>query len=229
MTKSLTKSGRNNMRTKAIIIKKQNTNEYDQFVTCYTQEFGKLTAIAKSILKHSSIQAMHLDVLNLVEFELINGKAMPIIAGAQSENSYRDLKNSIPSLAVAHFFSEVIDKMVPELDKDEKLWDFMTNLLDKLNRFEPGLTFLRQKQFTLLGLLGYSPQCRAPRSRSCHGVEPQGLVPNGTYSTKHQCRHWDDRQRDISRPGLTSLDDAFEYNAGFRLKSLKFLHQVVKF
>ena len=186
------------MRTRAIIIKKQNTNEYDQFVTCYTQEFGKLTAIAKSILKHGSIQAMHLDILNLVEFELINGKAMPIIAGAQSENSYRDLKDSIPSLAVAHFFTEIIDKMVPELEKDEKLWDFMADLFDKLNRFEPSLTFLRQKQFALLGLLGYSPEVAVSAS----------FEPN--------------------RPGFTILDDAFEYNAGFRLKSLKFLHSVLR-
>ena len=186
------------MRTRAIIIKKQNTNEYDQFVTCYTQEFGKLTAIAKSVLKHNSIQAIHLDVLNLVEFELINGKAMPIIAGAQSDNSFRELKDSIPSLAVAHFFSEVIDKMVPELEKDEQLWGFMVDLLDKLNKFEPGLTFLRQKQFYLLGLLGYSPEIAIPASF------------------------------DLNRPGLTALDDAFEYNAGFRLKSLNFLHSVLK-
>ena len=187
------------MRTKAIIIKKQNTNEYDQFVTCYTQELGKLTAIAKSILKPTSVQAMHLDTLNLVEFELINGKAMPIIAGAQSENSYRDLKNSIPSVAVANFFSEIIDKMVPELEKDDRLWSFMTELFDKLNRFEPNLIFLRQKQFDLLGLLGYSPEVAVSASF------------------------------DLNRPGLTMLDDSFEYNAGFRLKSLKFLHQVVKF
>lgn len=186
------------MKTKAIVIKKQNTNEYDQFVTCYTQEFGKLTAIAKSILKPTSVQAMHLDTFNLVEFELINGKAMPIIAGAQSDNSYRELKSSIPSLAVAHFFSEIIDKMVPELEKDERLWNFMTDLLDKLNRFEPGLTFLRQKQFALLGLLGYSPEVAVSASF------------------------------DLSRPGLTTLDDTFEYNAGFRLKSLKFLHSVLK-
>lgn len=186
------------MRTRAIVIKKQNTNEYDQFVTCYTQEFGKLTAIAKSVLKPTSIQAMHLDVLNLVEFELINGKAMPIIAGAQSDNSYRELKSSIPSLAVAHFFSEVIDKMVPELEKDKQLWNFMTDLLDKLNRFEPGLTFLRQKQFVLLGLLGYFPEIAIPTSF------------------------------DLSRPGPTSLDDTFEYNAGFRLKSLKFLYSVLR-
>jgi DNA repair protein RecO (recombination protein O) len=201
------------MRTRAIIIKKQNTNEYDQFVTCYTQEFGKLTAVAKSILKHHSIQAMHLDVLNLVEFELINGKAMPIIAGAQSENSYRDLKDSVPSLAVAHFFSEVIDKMVPEQEKDEKLWNFMTDLLDKLNRFEPSLTFLRQRQFTLLGLLGYSPEIAVTRP-SLPSLR-SGVAVTASF--------------DINRPGFTALDDAFEYNAGFRLKSLGFLHQVVKF
>ncbi len=200
------------MRTRAIIIKKQNTNEYDQFVTCYTQEFGKIFAIAKSVLKPSSIQAMHLDVLNLVEFELINGKAMPIIAEAQSENSYRDLKNSVPSLAVAHFFSEVIDKMVPEMEKDEQLWNFMTDLLDKLNRFEPSLTFLRQKQFTLLGLLGYSPEVavirRLLRSPDSRVAVSASFEPN--------------------RPGFTMLDDAFEYNAGFRLKSLKFLHSVLR-
>ena len=200
------------MRTQAIIIKKQNTNEYDQFVTCYTQEFGKLTAIAKSILKPTSIQSMHLDTLNLVEFELINGKAMPIIAGAQSENSYRELKNSISSLAVAHFFSEIIDKMVPEMEKDEQLWNFMTDLLDKLNQFEPSLTFLRQKQFALLGLLGYSPEVAVIRRPL------RSLTPGVAVSTPF----------DLARPGLTSLDDAFEYNAGFRLKSLKFLYSVLK-
>ena len=209
------------MRTKAIIIKKQNTNEYDQFVTCYTQEFGKVMAIAKSVLKPNSIQAMHLDVFNLVEFELINGKAMPIIAGAQSENSFRELKNSIPSLAIAFFFSEIIDKMVPELEKDKQLWNFMTDLFDKLNRFEPSLTFLRQKQFALLGLLGYSPQCR-----HCH--LPVFNRPACLCLPKASTTSGAGRPFDLNRPGHTSLDDAFEYNAGFRLKSLNFLHSVLR-
>ncbi len=186
------------MRTRAIIIKKQNTNEYDQFVICYTQEFGKLTAIAKSILKPTSIQSMHLDNLNLVDFELIEGKAMPIIAGAQSEKSFYKIKNSITSLAVAHFFSEIVEKMVPELEKDEKLWSFMVKLLSDLDNSKPDLQFLRQRQATLLGLLGYFSDTNTP------------VVV------------------DSNRPGPNFLDDAFEYNAGFRLKSLKFLHSVLK-
>src|SRR3989344_405200 len=123
------------MRIRAIILKKQNTNEYDQLLTCYSEEFGKFVAIAKSILKSGSIQAMHLDSFNLVDFELINGKAMPIIAGAQAENCYSWLKESVPSMAIAGFFGEVFDKMVPEMEKDERLWNFLTDVIYKLDRF----------------------------------------------------------------------------------------------
>jgi len=183
-----------------VVIKKQNTNEYDQFVTFYTEEFGKLTAIAKSILKPSSIQAMHLDTLNLVEFELINGRAMPIVAGAQAANCHRELKNSIPALAVASFFTEVVDKMVLEMEKDERLWSFLVDTLDKLNRVGDLnlVAFLRQKQFYLLGLLGYSPQVAQTASADT-----------------------------LYRPGRSAIDDAFEYNSGFRLKSLNFMHSVL--
>lgn len=158
------------MRTKAIIIKKQPTNEYDELITCYTQEFGKLTAVAKSVLKGSSMQAMHLDNFNLVDFELINGRSIPIIAAAQSDNSFRNIKSSLPTLAVAQFFMDVVDKMVFDLQKDESLWEFMVDVLEKLDskvRPETALTFFRQQQFYLLKVLGYgSPRFDLGKERS---------------------------------------------------------------
>ncbi len=122
------------MRTRAIVIKKEHANEYDQFITCYTQEFGKITAIAKSILKKTSLQAMHLDIFNLVEFELINGKAMPIIASAQAETIFPDLKNSLPALTVAGFFASAVDKEMFDNDKDPKMWSFLEEMLNSVNQ-----------------------------------------------------------------------------------------------
>jgi len=119
---------------RAIILKKQDTNEYDQWVTCYTKEFGKLTAVAKSVLKPGSIQGMHLDVLNLVDFELISGRGMPIISAAQVENSYRNLKSSYKSIAAAYFFLETIDKLVFENDSDPILWKFLVETLENLDK-----------------------------------------------------------------------------------------------
>src|SRR3989338_6247995 len=146
------------MRTKAIILKKQNTGEYDQLVTCYTQEFGKITAVAKSALKPNSIQAMHVDIFNMVDFELINGRATPIIAGAQLERAYGNMKTNLTSLAGAYFFAEVFDKLVFDYQRDNGIWDFLNNLLDDLDSTQEDFRELfRVKQASLIGLLGYSP------------------------------------------------------------------------
>jgi DNA repair protein RecO (recombination protein O) len=146
------------MLTRAIILKKQNTGEYDQLITCYTEEFGKLTAIAKSILKPSSIQSLHLDVFNLVEFELVSGRGMPIIAGAQVENVYYNLKSDLARLAIAYFFVETADKLFFEYQKDEELWNFLISVLAGINAGpDDPASFFKKKQVEFLNVLGYAP------------------------------------------------------------------------
>jgi DNA repair protein RecO (recombination protein O) len=142
------------------VVKKQNTNEYDQLITCYTEEFGRLTAIAKSILKKSSLQAMHLDVLNLVEFELVNGRAMPIIASAHSENIFKNIKGSMKKFAVANFFMDVIDKLIFDNEKDPKIWNLLTAVMAELNTAEENkaIKILRNGQKEFLRISGYSPR-----------------------------------------------------------------------
>lgn len=153
------------MQTKAVVIKKQNTNECDQLITCYTEEFGKLKTVAKSILKSTSIQAMHLDIFNLVEFDLINGRGVPITTGAQVVNPFRGVKSSLAKTAVAYFFAEAVDKMIFENDKDDKLWSFLNSFLSKLDKEKINHNaLLRQGQLELLDILGYFPEvnsCKA--------------------------------------------------------------------
>ncbi len=147
------------MRTRAIIIKKQHTGEYDQLVTCYTEEFGKLTAIAKSVLKPHSKQAMQLNPLNLVDFELVEGHAAPIITAAQTERAYPSLRSSLVYMAVANFFLEAADKIIYDRDRDAVLWDFLTGLLNDLDcqgSRTLALSLFRRKQEELLGILGYA-------------------------------------------------------------------------
>ncbi len=146
------------MRTRAVILKKQNTNEYDQLITCYTEEFGKLTAVAKGVLKSGSIQAMHLNVFNLVDFELVNGRAMSIITGTQAENTYPTLKNRLASLATGYFFIEVVDKLFFDYQKDNEIWNFLLELLEDLNKDSPSFDeILKTKKGQLVSILGYAP------------------------------------------------------------------------
>ena len=148
------------MKIQAVIIKKQDTKEYDQLVTCYSQEMGKFTAVAKSSLKPNSIQGMQLDLMNLVEFELVFGQGnMPIITGAQAQNVYRGIKHTLPSLAAGYFFLEILDRAVFDHQQDAQLWDFLLTTFGELDqRGAAGvltLNFFREKQKILLTTLGY--------------------------------------------------------------------------
>lgn len=221
------------MRTKAIVLKKQNTNEYDQLVTCYTEEFGKLTAVAKSVLKPNSIQAMHLDVFNLVDFDLISGRGTPIVTGAQVENSYRHLKNDIQALAMSYFFTEIIDKIAFEYQKDEGLWDFLTNLMTELNSEQKNMPlFYNRKQTELLEVLGYVPNLencvfcsnRISALFSAYNAQAGGAVCRDCFL---------DGQGGIVVKGndiLNSqvLNSIFESLAERRLSSLNFLNSVLR-
>lgn len=149
------------MKTKAIILKKVATHEYDQLVSCYTQELGKMTAIAKSILKKNSIQAMHLDLFNLVEFELVNGNGFPIITGAQVENTYSKLKSSIKNISAMFVIADYIDKVVFDYSKDDELWQLLLNILGDLDS-DMGNSWktLKDGQEKFLKILGYNPEVK---------------------------------------------------------------------
>src|SRR3990167_203809 len=106
------------MRTRAIIIKKTLANEHDQIITCYSEDTGAMRAIARGILRPKSIQALHLEALTMAEFEIIPGRAYPIIASAQGLEQYTNIKTSIKRIAAAGFFMEVLDRIMFENERD---------------------------------------------------------------------------------------------------------------
>ncbi len=146
------------MRTKAIIIKKAAFNEHDQIVTCYGEDTGATRVIARGIYRPKSVQSLHLDSFNLIEFEMIPGKIYPIIASAHAIEQYPRLKSSIQRIAVVNFFMEVLDRMMFENERDEKLWGFLTGLvtdIDAVPEEELAMAF-KTKQLQLLEVLGYA-------------------------------------------------------------------------
>lgn len=221
------------MRTKAIILKKQSAGEYDQLITCYTEEFGKLTAVAKSALKPNSIQAMHLDIFNMVDFELINGRATPIIAGAQAERVYRNIKDNLPALAGAYFFSEVFDRLVFDYQKDDGMWDFLSNLMEDLDNGEEDFKELfRKKQAGLINLLGYAPNMNECISCSNHNI-PE-LIAYSTDSRGMVCKNcfFEGQGGMVIKDGeslsISVMNAIFESLAERKLHSLNFMKNVVK-
>ena len=150
------------MRTQAIILKKIPLRDYDELIVCYTQDNGKQAYQAKSILRPTSKQASHLDILNLVDFSLVHKNSHPIITSAYCLEAFPRLKASLPAMSAACFLLECFDKLIFENEPDPKLWNFLlTQLLnhEQLSSAPQAnwpelIASTRQK---ILQILGYDP------------------------------------------------------------------------
>ena len=150
------------MRTQAIIIKKIPIKEHDELIVCYTPGNGKQTYQAKSIRRHTSKQACHLDLLNLADFSLVAGNGHPIITGAHSETAFYDLKSNIKAMAVAYFLLECFDKLIFDGEEDPILWNFLNKKLHSLNELAKNPETKWAKEINLIrselvSVMGHEP------------------------------------------------------------------------
>lgn len=236
------------MKTKAIIIKKAAANEHDQIISCYTEEFGSLRALARSIFKPTSIQSLHLDNLNLVEFELVQGRALPIITGAQVIDQFSNVKGSLSRLAAVQFFCEVLDKISFENEKDTQLWQLLHNLLVSFNQAKDETLFneFRNYQAQFLKVLGYAPQIQkcvicadnvtsGPERMVALSAELGGAMCGQCFMAGGQGVMFDKNdlavltgQSNSNEIRYSAVDTFFEYTIGQKLVSLAFLYSVLK-
>ncbi|MEK9209067.1 MAG: DNA repair protein RecO, partial [Patescibacteria group bacterium] len=148
------------MNIEAVVIRKVPVREHDQLAVLYSREAGKMTAAARGSLRMHSKQALALDEGNLIHCELVNGKAGPIMTGAQAVRSYSGAKSSSIRWAAVQFFLQTIDTLVYDAQPDEHLWSCLTGILTQLDETtdDTALTVFRRCQGLLLETLGYGVQ-----------------------------------------------------------------------
>lgn len=147
------------MILRGVVIKKSDKDEYDQLVTFYTRETGKITGIAKSSKKATSKQASHLEVFNLTDFLLVGGNGYPIIASAQSLHTFPAIKESLSKSAHGFFILELFNYLVYDQDPDSQLWQallgFLTELNDQEKESSEWRVWLADQQKNILKTMGY--------------------------------------------------------------------------
>jgi DNA repair protein RecO (recombination protein O) len=236
------------MRTKAIIIKKTPASEHDQMVTLYSEDFGTMRCMARGSFRATSLQSMHLENLNLIDFEVIHGRAWPIISSAMLLEPHGNIRNSLPKLAAAQFFTEVLDKITFENEKDTQLWEFLHTMLAEFNGAEEKniLATFRKYQAQFLKVLGYAPQvdrCVVCSLDALSGPEPMvalstelgGVMCPNCFLAGGKGIMFDKSDLGLltgsnpsTGPTFSALDTFFEYTVGRKISSLSFFYSVLQ-
>lgn len=159
-------------KTSGIVINRKDTGEADKIITVFTNTEGKLKAIAKGIRWILSKNSGHLELFNYCELSLVESRnQLDKITNASTIESFKNLRADLKKTAIAYFLAETIDKLLPEKEKNKKVFDLLLFCLRYLNDasiIEKPDLFISYFGFNLLSEIGYRPElmvcvhCRKP-------------------------------------------------------------------
>ena len=132
----------NNLRmatyqTNAIVLKREDIFEADRVYNLYTEEFGKVRAIAGSVRKINAKLSGHLEPFNIVWVELATKKNGDLFI--TTALSFKKLLNQNFSPAQVALFAKMADfacLMLKGPQKDEILWSYILESFSKAGLIE---------------------------------------------------------------------------------------------
>ncbi len=125
-------------QTNAIILKRENIFEADRLYHLYTEDFGKVRAIAGSVRKIKAKLTGHLEPFNFIWVELISKKGGELIITTALSHG-RLISNATPDqIALFTKMANFAVTMLKEPQKDEELWNFILESFLKAKDVEAG-------------------------------------------------------------------------------------------
>jgi DNA repair protein RecO (recombination protein O) len=167
-------------QVKGIILKKQGYRASDRLFAIYTDDLGKIEAVAKGARKIQSKMAGHLDLFSVVDLMVAPGRTYYQIAGAEREKNFLNIKNDLARTVLASFCLETVDVFTKVEHPDKKIYELLEEVSEifndaKIKSFFKLYVLSKFFVLKLLALLGWTPELY-----SCVKCKNK-IVPSGNY------------------------------------------------
>lgn len=149
------------IQTQGIILSYADYREADRIITVYTKDLGKIGITARGARKIKAKLAGHLELFNLVELQLV-GKKNLLVASAINIKSFPEIKSNQEKISIAFALAELVDRSIPEQQKDKAVFNLLSDTLKLLESSEKNfdLTYYFF-MFNLVAYLGYKPELKS--------------------------------------------------------------------
>jgi len=137
------------------VLKRTNFGESDRYITIFTKHHGKIEVVARGVRKITSRRASHIEMINLIEFQSIQGRKNYILTEATLVSSYGTLKKDLKCIEKVFLLCELINLLCPERVAHTEVFSLLEKLLHKIET--QGLSSVNFLEFQqdLLMLLGF--------------------------------------------------------------------------
>jgi len=145
-------------QTRAVVLNAAERGEADKEVLFFSESFGRLKVLGKSIRKIDSKLKGQIPLFSLSRIDFIQARHYKILTYAETEENFERIKNNLSKLKVAYKIRDLFQRFVTEPEKDDNLWNLLLNGLQTLSTAKLTENELRlfyicffQRFFALLG------------------------------------------------------------------------------
>lgn len=182
-------------KTLAIVVRTADFSETSSVVTLFTEDFGKITALAKGSKRPKSPFESALDVLTVSRIVFLHKKSdsLDLLTEAKVERRFRGGQKSVEHLYAGYYVAELLNEMTDRSDPHPELFRLADQVLDGLNQLCKIAPLLLRFEMMLLRYLGQLPeltQCvETGEPVPTSGRTPFGLLAGGVLSRKARSGH----------------------------------------
>ncbi len=142
---------------RAIVLRRRPLGEADKVLTLFTQEMGKLSAVARGARKPTSKLAGATETCVRARFHLAPGRTFWIVTQASVERARARLHCSLINAAAAIYACELVDRLLEDEVPDEQTFALLSDALDAIEISEHPLWTLCRFENALMLEQGYAP------------------------------------------------------------------------
>jgi DNA repair protein RecO (recombination protein O) len=148
-------------KTRAIVLRARNLGEADKIFTLFTDERGKLDAVAKGVRRAGSRLAGRLEFASEAALMMHRGRNLDVISGAEIERAFWTTIVDPAAFGTAHALIELVDAFC-ELDfAMPEVYALLRGALGALVDCADPAALVPRFSSRLLVMLGIGPECDA--------------------------------------------------------------------
>lgn len=143
-------------KTEALILKKRNLLNKDIITTLFTQKYGRLKVIAYGVKKITSRRLSHVQTGNLINALIYRKDDRFYLQETQLISGFFQIKNNQQKINELYFLFFVLDRLLPENQKEPLVYQLSKNFLIDLSKtMDFNKSILTKYLNKILVLLGY--------------------------------------------------------------------------
>lgn len=152
-----------------IVLKKTPYREFDEILTVFTKNFGKIEILGRGVKRPLAKLNSHLQIFDLSEVEFVLGKKFKVLTGANLISNFIAEQDGTSIKIITDFFG-LIDELVGVDDPDKNIWELILEFKeftkkDKTKDENKKNLFYNFFKFRLISLCGFEPML--DRCASC--------------------------------------------------------------